>query len=100
MFFTPLTFLDCNTAYGVFTIVSILCYLFMTLIIPMRASKKSSVPSLLMYNVFMLPVNLYISSSQETTNLGIYSLYNVRTAKNLPCNFYFYVYRRLERLER
>ncbi len=48
MFFTPLTFLDRNTAYGVFTIVSILCYFFITLIFPIKAGKKSSVPSLLM----------------------------------------------------
>ena len=48
IFFTPLTFLDRNAAYGIFTIVSILCYLYMVLIIPMRAGKKSSIPSILM----------------------------------------------------
>jgi len=48
IFFTPLTILDRYTAYGIFTIVSILCYLFITLIFPIRASKTKVIPSLLM----------------------------------------------------
>ena len=47
-FYAPLTFLDRYTAYGIVTILNILCYFFITLIFPIRTSKKSSVPSLLM----------------------------------------------------
>ncbi len=48
IFFAPLTILDRYTAYGIFTILSILCYFFITLIFPIRASKKKVIPSLLM----------------------------------------------------
>jgi len=48
IFYTPLTILDRYTAYGIFTIVNILCYFFITLIIPIRVGKKRVVSSLLM----------------------------------------------------
>jgi len=48
VFFTPLTFLDSSIAYGILTIVNFFCYFLITLLLPIRIGKKSSISPLLM----------------------------------------------------
>ena len=48
LFFTPFTILDRFTAYGIVTFVSVICYFIVTLMLPIRVSKKNSVSPLLM----------------------------------------------------